>query len=205
MAGNRLKSMIWMGLTGGIGCGKSTVLKIFEELGCGIESADSIVSTLYKDASVLEEITKALDLQSFRNSEDLKGQISKKVFENKNNLELLESILHPKVRKKALESKAKLEKKGFKISFYEIPLLFEKNLEDQFYKTVCVGANSSVQLERIKKRNPNWSEQEIQNRINSQLSVEEKKKRADFYIDNSGDLKQLKEACDLLLSRVTAS
>ena len=192
--------MIWIGLTGEIGCGKSTALKIFQELNCGIESADRIVSELYKKPSVLEKISKDLNLNLTENLDDMKSKISERVFDNSKNLKILESILHPKVQMKALESKHSLEKSGFEVSFYEIPLLFEKNLEDQFDKTVCIGANRSIQIERIKKRNPKWSDEEIQNRLNSQMSLEEKKERSDFYINNSGDLNNLKKQCKNLLN-----
>jgi dephospho-CoA kinase len=197
--------MLWIGLTGGMGCGKSTALKALKELNCGTESADAIVSDLYESHPVLEEISKALGITLDQDLESLKSMISKKVFQDPKNLKTLESILHPKVREKALKSKQDLESKGYAISFYEVPLLFEKNLENQFDKTVCIGAKQSVQIERIKKRNPKWSDKEIQNRLNSQMSLEEKKQRADFYIDNSGDLSDLKKSCERLLRDLTGS
>jgi len=197
--------MIWIGLTGGMGCGKSTALKIFQDLNCGIESADKIVSELYKRPEVINEISRALDLPDNKSLEELKAEISKKVFNNPENLLKLESILHPLVRKKASEAKEALQEKGFDFAFYEIPLLFEKKLEAQFDKTLCIGANKETQIERIKKRNLKWSVEEIQNRLNSQISLEEKKRRSDFYIDNSGDLEELKQKCSELLSTLTSS
>ena len=281
--------MIWIGLTGGMGCGKSAALNFFQELNCGTESADRIVSKLYKNPEILAKISKTLDLPDIDDDlknhlendlenrlendlknrlendlenrlendlenrlendlenrlendlknrlendlenrlendlenrlendlknrlendlekilEKIKSEVSKKVFTHSESekLRALEIILHPQVRKKTSEAKHNLEKSGYKISFYEIPLLFEKNLENQFDKTVCIGADEQIQINRIKKRNPNWSDEEIKNRLKSQMSLKEKKDRADFYIDNSGDLANLKENCKKLLSSI---
>ena len=129
---------------------------------------------------------------------------AKLVFNSPTKLKDLEDYLHPLVRKESVIQKNALEKENFTVSFYEIPLLFEKNLESTFDKTLCIGALRSVQIKRIQLRNPNWSLKEIEARINAQLQLEEKKKRADFYIDNSYSLDDLKLECSKLLSILTS-
>jgi len=197
--------MLWIGLTGGMGCGKSTALEIFKNLGCGIESADRIVSKLYTQKNVLTQIGQALDLDTDNKIESLKIEISKKVFNRPDSLKKLEDILHPLVRKESEISKNTFIKEGKKISFYEVPLLFEKNLEKHFDKTLCIGASLGVQMDRIKLRNPNWSEAEIKNRLKAQLDLNEKKERSDFYIDNSQTEKELELQCRVVLKTLLTS
>lgn len=197
--------MLWIGLSGGMGCGKSSALKLFKELGSGTESADEIVSILYTKKEVLEKIGQALDLRLTDDLAKFKKEVSSLVFKDRSKLSLIEDILHPMVREKAEEARAKLKSEGKKVSFYEIPLLFEKNLEKHFDQTLCIGADKKTQLERIRLRNPDWSEQEIKSRIEKQLSLKEKQKRADFYIDNSGSLEELKKACKDYLVKLRAN
>lgn len=192
--------MKWIGLTGGLGCGKSTALKTFKDLGCGVVSADSLVSNLYSKNSIQKNIISLLDLNPETKSSELKNEVSKVVFKSSEKLKKLEEYLHPLVRKESLIQKNILIEENFLVSFYEIPLLFEKNLESTFDKTLCIGAVKNIQIKRIKKRNPDWSLKEIDARINAQWSLQEKKKRADFYIDNSKSLNDLKQECSNLLS-----
>lgn len=178
--------MLWIGLTGGMGCGKSTALEILKDLGFGTASADKIVHELYKNPFVQSKIIEELKLE---NGFDIK-EISRKVFNNKTLLKKLEDFIHPLVRNKAEEKRKRLEKEGFKISFYEVPLLFEKKMDKAFNKTLCIGAKEEAYISRIKKRN-SWSDEEIKKRLANQLSLEEKEKRADYYIDNSGTKEEL--------------
>lgn len=189
--------MIWVGVTGGIGCGKSTVVSFFQKLGFGLVSADNIVHELYESPGVQEKVCSLLNLDG----EFSKDAVAKAVFGKKEKLKDLESFIHPLVREKTEEKRKKLTETGVEISFYEIPLLFEKNMQDRFDCTICVGADQKIQIERIKNRN-SWSDEEIANRMAAQLPLVEKKERADFYIDNSGGLENLESQCRLTADKI---
>lgn len=190
--------MKWIGLTGGMGCGKSTVLKELKALGYGVASADDLVHALYKDPVVVEEVCALLEIS--KDSFSMTA-VSKIVFGNTEKLQLLENLIHPKLKNKVDVLKSKFESKGLKASFYEVPLLFEKSLQSRFDHTVCVGAHEDVQFERIKKRN-GWTDDEIRARLSHQMPLQEKKELSDFYIDNSGDMDSLKKSCRLLVSQI---
>ena len=191
--------MKWIGLTGGMGCGKSTVLEFFNSQGFGVASADQVVSDLYKRPEVVSEVCKIIGLSP----EDFsKAKIAQLVFSNKEKLHKLESYLHPLVRNEVSSIKKTFEEQNKKIAFYEVPLLFEKNMQSLFEKTLCVGASEAVQKERILKRN-SWSENEIKARLDAQMPLEQKRKHADFYIDNSGSLEELKVQCLSVIKQLT--
>jgi len=193
--------MIWVGVTGGIGCGKSTVVAFLKKQGFGVVSADQIVHDLYQRPVVVSEVSKILNIEE---KDISKEKIAKVVFSDKKKLKALEDYLHPLVRKETLKRKIQFEKSGDSMAFYEIPLLFEKNMQSHFDKTVCVGADIKIQLDRIRKRNT-WSEEEIHQRLSSQIPLEEKKELADFYIDNSFDLEALEIACTELVKAIKDS
>lgn len=193
--------MKWIGLTGGMGCGKSTVLGFFKTQGLGVASADQVVSDLYKSPEVISHVCTLIGLSP---EEFSKEKVAQVVFKNKDKLRELESYLHPLVRTEVSKIKKNFEDQNKKIAFYEVPLLFEKNMETFFEKTLCVGASRAVQKERILKRN-SWSEEEIEARLSAQMPLEQKKERADFYIDNSGSFEELKVKCLKILKELLSA
>ncbi len=190
--------MKWIGLTGGMGCGKSAALSVFKGLGFGAASADAVVHSLYQKKEVVQEVCKALNLseEGFSTS-----QVAALVFSDEKKLSILEAVIHPKLRLEVLKIKKNFEEKGFLMGFYEVPLLFEKKMEENFDAIICVGASEPVQLQRIKDRNA-WSDEEIKARLQNQMSLNEKAKRADFYIDNSGTKADLEHACKRLVLKL---
>lgn len=193
--------MLWVGLTGGLGSGKSSALKAFKDLGAGCVSADQLVHNLYQSETVLKEIKIKFEYALDLSSEEVILKLRREVFTDIEKLKSLERILHPLVRKKAEQIKQDYKTQGYEIAVYEVPLLFEKNMQELFDFTVCVGLDEEQQLKRIKLRN-DWADEEIQRRMSSQLSNLEKKKRADFYIDNSGSLESLKKSVQALYNKM---
>ncbi len=191
--------MLWVGLTGCMGCGKSTVGDYYKSLGYPVISADEVVKNLYKEKEVLLEIIKAFDLDPGLKSKDLINLLSKTVFKDKEKLSILESILHPKVKERVIELRKNLKTK---VAFYDVPLLFEKNMERSFDYIITVGSSKEIQKERIKKRNKKWSEAEIDDRIKNQLSIEYKRVNSDFYISNDSSLDDLKIKSKKVLDRL---
>ncbi len=183
-----------VGLTGSIATGKSTVAKIFKKLGCYIIDADDIAHRAYEKGTksykkIVEEFGKEiLD----KNDNIDRKKLGRIVLNNKKLLEKLESIVHPEVeriRNAAIEDITKKDKNA--IIIYDVPLLFEKNLEGMFDYTIVVYADMDTEIKRLIERN-SIDKKEAIKRILLQMSIEEKKKKADFVIDNSGSLDSAK-------------
>ena len=184
--------MKWICLTGGMGCGKSTALSFFKSQGFSVASADQVVKELYERPEVVLKVSQILGLDPEGFSKEAVAQV---VFSDKAKLQQLENLLHPLVRMEVDYIRKEFEKQKKEVAFYEVPLLFEKNMQNLFDKTLCIGASVDVQRERIKKRNPLWSDVEIKGRLAAQMPLIEKKDLSDFYIDNSMGLKELESSC----------
>jgi dephospho-CoA kinase len=175
-----------IGLTGGIGCGKTTVVKLFEELfRLNTYKTDEIVhQILNSDKEVIALLKERWgeDVYLFDGEAD-RRRIAECVFENKEELEWLESVLHPRVRAAWKNSVALKPNENHIV---EIPLLFEKRLEKQFELIVCVSTSYELQIQRLKGRG--ISEAQAQARIRNQLPLSEKEQRADIIIVNNSNL-----------------
>lgn len=182
-----------LGLTGGIGSGKSTVSKIFLSMGIKVFDADLIAKDILESEEVKEEIKKKLgkNFIDSKNSSVNKELLKKEVFNNPKKLKILNEIVHPKVideyRKKYLEFRDKKE-----IVIFDVPLLFEVDLEKYCDKVIVVDIDSKIQIERIKSRD-NIDINLIKKIIAAQMSREERNKKADIIIENNGSLEDLKE------------
>lgn len=186
--------MIWIGLTGCMGCGKSTVAQILKDnYGCAVVSADEVShNVMFEDQELHEAIKNRWGIDfAEMNFDDYRKAIAEQVFGSALQLSFLESLLHPKIRRKVNLIKAELAP-NHKFAFYDVPLLFEKNMEDLFDIIVGVFASEDVQIERIKGRN-SWTDDEIQKRIAAQMPVVEKVMGCDFVIRNEGSLKALNQ------------
>ena len=199
-----------IGLTGGIGTGKSTVSQILKDRGFTVIDLDVISHEVVKFPSVVEKIIKNFGREVLVDNEDENYIVSRKklgkiIFSDKEKRFALNSIMHPEIlrvmRKKILECKLKKEKdeKGKnKIIFVEIQLLFEVQWEKEFDYILLISAKKSTQIRRILERDKR-SENDALNIINSQLPLDEKKKRSDFVIENDGNIEELKEKIDKFL------
>lgn len=182
-----------LGLTGGIGSGKSTVSKIFLSMGIKVFDADLIAKDILESEEVKEEIKKKLgkNFIDSKNNSVNKELLKKEVFNNPEKLKILNEIVHPKVideyRKKYLEFRDKKE-----IVIFDVPLLFEVDLEKYCDKVIVVDIDSKIQIERIKSRD-NIDIDLIKKIIAAQMSREERNKKADIIIENNGSLEDLKE------------
>lgn len=191
-----------LGLTGGIGSGKSTVSKIFLSMGIKVFDADLIAKDILETEQVKEEIKeklgkKFINLKS--NSVD-KELLKKEVFNNSKKLNILNGIVHPRVVdiyiKKYLEFKNKEE-----IVIFDVPLLFEVNLERYCDKVIVVDIDLKVQIERIKNRD-NIDVALINKIIAAQMSREERNMKADILIENNGSLEELKQKIEKIIKDI---
>jgi len=182
-----------LGLTGGIGSGKSTVLEIFQELSVIVEDADLIVHNLYKnDEELKQEIVKRWGKDACINNRIDRKFIAKIVFANHIEIQWLNALIHPKVREKISEIKHQS-----KIVIVAIPLLYEGQLEERFSKIISVWCPEETQLQRLLKRG--WSKEEIDDRKRNQMHQDEKLHRADYGIINDGTIENLKSQCEKIL------
>ncbi|MGL4864194.1 MAG: dephospho-CoA kinase [Cetobacterium sp.] len=191
-----------LGLTGGIGSGKSTVSKIFLSMGIKVFDADLIAKDILETEQVKEEIKEKLGKEFINlksNSVD-KELLKKEVFNNSKKLNILNGIVHPRVVdiyiKKYLEFKDKKE-----IVIFDVPLLFEVNLERYCDKVIVVDIDLKVQIERIKNRD-NIEVALINKIIAAQMSREERNMKADILIENNGSLEELKQKIEKIIKDI---
>jgi dephospho-CoA kinase len=195
--------MKWVGLTGGIATGKSLVASYIRELGYSVIDADQLAhNALIVGTECYNDIVKLfgnkiLNLDQSINRKSL-GDI---VFTNKVDLNRLENIVHPYVQKKANEERRRLEANGHELAFYDVPLLFEKELQNQFTCTVLVYSPLEIQRERIRLRDK-LNKEDIEKRISSQIPIEDKKEKSDFIIYNTSNVADLKKEVKLLIQQL---
>lgn len=186
-------------ITGGIATGKSEVCKILKNRGFDIIDADEISHEILDNS--FKEILKnfgenLVDLKTKKIKRKILGDF---VFKNKNKLEILEKILHPKIRFKIYENAKNLEKKN-RIYFIDIPLFFEKQNYD-FKRILLIYAPKDLQIQRLKARN-SLDFENANLRINSQIDIEKKLNLANFVIKNLTNLKDLEKKVDEFLKKV---
>jgi len=200
-----LDDILVIAITGGLGTGKSTVSKLISKNGYPIINTDLLAKKIISQSKEIQQQI----IQNFgNNSIDENGNLnslvlSKLVFgekiENKKNLELLNSIIHPPVIDEMIKEIEELAKNNHKIIFVESALIFEANLEDGFDYIIVVDAPIEKRIEWFKKRT-NLTEKEFLDIQNSQLSQEYKKNNADFIIENYKTTEELEKSVNTLLN-----
>ena len=188
-----------IGLTGGIGCGKSTALEFFRQAGAAVLETDAVVRKLLSSDSALIEEVKGAFGQAVIDSQGRvdRGKLATKVFSNSEALALLESFVHPRVREYWMREL----RENHPFLIVEIPLLFEKDLQGHFSTTICLSSYPEVQEKRLLARG--MSENEIQHRKERQLSLEEKMQKADIVIHNNGSMEHLQEQVEWVMKRLS--
>ena len=176
--------MTIIGITGSLASGKSTVAKLIAKKKYPLFSADKIVLDLYNNKKFIKQITKKFKLN---NDKKIKNQIKLIVKKNKNKLNMLESIIHPLVRKE-INNFLKIKSK---ILVLEIPLLIEKKLNKLFDKIIFVDAKKKIRLKRYLSRKNDIQIFKILNK--RQLAPVIKKKVCDLIIHNNYSLDILKD------------
>ncbi len=170
-----------IGLTGGIGSGKSTVARLFEVLGCPVFYSDDVAKEVYFDADVKLKVIALLGNEAYVLENEInKKYISAKIFSDTGLLHQLNAIIHPAVIERFKIFK---NKHIGKLVIKETALLFEAKLEAQVDKIVLVAANDDLRITRVMQRD-GLSKEEVIKKIKAQLPQEEKILRSDFVITN---------------------
>jgi len=184
-------------LTGGIATGKSTVASLMKLHGIAVIDADAIAHELLDIHH--EKIAEMFGDEFVRKSRVLRENLGKVIFSNEEKKAQLEAFIHPLIRLEIEKRAKEFDSREFPY-LIDIPLFFENGAYD-IKDSVVIYTPPAVQLERYMKRNK-LSEEEAMVRINSQMSIEEKKNRATWIIDNSSNLKHLQAECEAFVDRI---
>ena len=187
--------MLKIGITGGIGSGKTYFCQLLEKLGYPVFYSDIEAKKLMtKDPILVSEIKQLLGDESYIQNELNKPFIAHSIFHNSKLREAINQLVHPKVFQ-AFELWK--DKQSSTIVFNESALLFETESYKRFDKNILILADIETRIKRIQQRDT-LSAIEIKNRIDSQLSDDEKLKRTDFIIDNNENVLLIPQLISIL-------
>jgi dephospho-CoA kinase len=198
---NTVAGRIRLGLTGGIGCGKSTALKVFREAGVRTVETDAVARALLDDdPTVRTALVQRFGIEMLNAEGKIdRHTVAATVFSDSEALAFLESLLHPRIRD--VWMRESLNAEGLIV--VEIPLLFEKDLQSHFDVTVCISCDPELQQERLLGRGMNL--QQIEQRKQRQLPLSEKARRSDIVISNNGTTDDLRQQIRSLIKQLTSS
>ena len=198
--------MLWIGISGGLATGKSTVTKILRKHGFSVADADQFAHDIVQPGKpALKEIQLLFGHEMIKNSGELNRQkLAEVVFTDGEKKQKLESILHPRIQTLVSQFKQQQQESGAKVSFYDVPLLFEKNLESQFDATILIRAPQDLQVKRFIERT-GLAEHEALQRIQNQLPLFVKSQRATYVIDNIGSEKDLENEIVKVVNSILSS
>ena len=191
------------GLTGGIGAGKSTVAKMFQESGIPVVLADDVGREVAsKGSDGLAEIVRSFGPDVLDGNGELdRRKLGTLIFNDPDRRRELEGILHPRVRDQSRELFSQLEQAGNQIVVYESALLYETQRHTEMRGVILVTASEEQRIARVRSRDGS-EEQAVRQRIKAQMDEEEKRGLADYIIENNGDLQSLRREVDSLIEQL---
>ncbi|GAM16014.1 dephospho-CoA kinase [Mesobacillus selenatarsenatis] len=191
-----------IGLTGGIASGKSTISAMFTDLGITVIDADIEARLAVEPGEkAYNDIVSHFGTEILADDRTInRPKLGEIIFNNEEKRLLLNSIVHPAVRERMAQKRAKAEEANEKAVVLDIPLLFESKLTGLVEKIIVVYVDEKTQLERLMKRNE-FSEEEAYSRIKSQMPLKGKVSLADAVIDNSGSIEQSRQQLMDLLTK----
>ncbi|MEE9431318.1 MAG: dephospho-CoA kinase [Melioribacteraceae bacterium] len=195
-----MKKLI-IGITGGIGSGKSTVAQYYKAQSLVVLDADVIAKqVMVENNDVVRKLKQTFGNDSYSKKELNTKFIASQVFGNEGKLGKLNSIVHPPTIVQIKKQATSLSSKS-NLVFVEAAILFEANWQDNFDYIILVTSDEDLRISRVSKRDKT-SEEKIRNRIQHQLDDKDKKGRADFTIENNGTLEELKVKAGFILSLI---
>ncbi len=190
------------GLTGGIGSGKSAVAGLLEEYGVPVVSADELARVVVARGSEgLAAVVKEFGEHVLDDNGELdRRKMAQLVFQDHAARQRLEALLHPRIRERFEQVLDALEKAGHDVAVYEVPLLFEKNLQGDMKAVILVTAAEPIRVARVRARD-DVTEAEVRARMAVQLPEDAKRKRADYVLVNDGNHDELRREVEFLIAR----
>ena len=197
--------MPFIGLTGGLGTGKTTVLKLFKNSGAYTIDADKLVHQILKKPSTIKKLAaiigKGILIERAAKTFINKKRMADIIFNDVQKRKSVEKLIHPEVMKAAKDFKIKiLAKKSDAIIVFEVPLLLEAGYEKIFDKIIVVYCSKAKAVERLRKRG--LSKEQALKRMNSQMPISRKKAYADFLINNNSNINALKHWVQAILKKL---
>ncbi|MGH2957431.1 MAG: dephospho-CoA kinase [Solirubrobacterales bacterium] len=187
----------FVGLTGGIGAGKSEALAAFERQGAATLSTDRVTHELLADEEVRNALVEHWGREIAPNGEIERERVAAIVFEDPEELRWLESVLHPRVGAHLLDWRNRLGRE-VEVAVVEVPLLFEAAMQDAFDATVAIVADDELRERRLRERGLGG----LGGREERQLPQAEKEARADHVIRNDGSLEELERGVKGVLEEI---
>lgn len=185
--------MIRLGITGGIGSGKSTVCRMLEDLGARVFYADEEARRLMnEDPETRADLIAAFGEESYTRDGKLdRAYLAEQVFGNPRNVARINGIVHPRVRRALLETAARAEAEGVPLMVYEAALIFETGGDRVLDAVAVVDAPEAERIHRVTERD-GVTDGQVRARMGHQLPPEELRRRADYIIENHGSLGDLR-------------
>ena len=189
----------FVGLTGGIGAGKSEALAAFERLGAATLSTDRVAHDLLDDDEVKAALVDRWGAEVAPGGSVDRDRVSEIVFSDRDELAWLEGVTHPRVGAHVLEWRQSLNP-GVPVAVVEVPLLFEAAMEDAFDTTVAVVADDELRDARLRERGQGG----LEGREARQLDQKAKEQRADHVIRNDASLEELESVVRQLIEKLSS-
>lgn len=190
-----------MAITGGIGSGKSVVTRLFEEWGARIVDADILAREVVAPGTEgLKKVFAAFEDMELADGSLNRPKLASIIFSDPEKKKLLESILHPLIRKRWLENLEELKKTGSPLIVYVVPLFFESTSEmPEIQQVILISAPEETRIQRIMQRDQ-FPRELAELRIRAQLPDSAKVDRSDFVIKNDSSLESLTEKASQVFS-----
>ncbi len=201
--------MLRVGLTGGVACGKSTVAKMFADLGATIVDADLIAHELYRPGhEVLQELVRHFGPEILKPTGELdRAKLATLVFDG-GRVEELNKIVHPAVIRQQDQWMRSLgEKDPYAVAIVEAALILEAGVKDRFDRIIVVTCKPAQKVTRFAQRtgiSEDAARADVERRAKAQMPDEEKARCADFVIDNSGSIEQTRHQVQQIYSELKA-
>ena len=197
-----MKAPPFVGLTGGIGAGKSEALAALKRLGAATISADEVVHDLYEDPEVRAAVVARWGEEVAPGGRVDRAAVARRAFATEEDRVWLERLIWPKVGERiaewrAIESSRRPPPKALVV---ETPLLFEAGLESNYDATIAIIADEKVRAERARAR----GHEALDERTARQLTQAQKAERATYAVENSGTLRDLEQELSVVLEKLTS-
>jgi dephospho-CoA kinase len=199
MAGKQ--RFIAIGVTGGIGSGKTEVCRIFERLGVPVLSADTIAKEISNyDPRVRQLLIGMLGPKTYDSDGVLdRAYVASRIFSSKSVQKRINAIIHPRVEEEVKRRFLEMERSGTRIGIVEAALIYEAGLDQLLDAVVVIDAAEDSRIDRVMKRDGS-TRSSVLDRMSAQMDPESKLKKADYVLHNEGTIEELEQRVKFLYS-----